>query len=159
MKRQAASALLLLGLTLVPPAGMLAGCETVQLGGVPKDTTGTASGTATIAFTNRRETDAGVLTFNLYPARAVLLASPVPHEILGKVGYSETKTFTVPTGRWKLGYEEDDGTFKYMPDSTAEGGSQDWPTVLLSKDIRYQIVLETDQGGNTLWRHDVPQAE
>lgn len=159
MKTRAASALLFLGLALALPPGMLAGCETVQLGDPPKDTTGTESGTATIAFTNRRETDAGVLTFILYAARTELLASPVPQQILGKVGVLQTVTFSVPAGKWKLGYEDNEGLFHNMPVDAYEGSSQDWPVVVLSKDKSYQIVLETDQGGHTVWRNDLTQAD
>ena len=142
-------------LALTFAALLAAGCKTVEFGSGNPDVTPSDTGTAEILFANRLDKDGGAVAFLLFGATAENVDAAIPVSTLATVAVNQTATAKVPAGRWKIGYEEESKDRHSMP-ADSIGGSPDWPVVVIAKGGSYGLALETDEGGVTIWRNDLP---
>lgn len=134
----------------------LGGCEPIQFGPETAEPGDTAAAEASLFLSNRREVDPGPLTFLFFPPAVQDIETVAPARTYGPVGFEKSLTVKVPAGQWKIGYRMESGDLRPMPNSESEATDAGWPVVTLSKGKAYQILIETDVGGNTVWRYDLP---
>ena len=48
------------------------------------------------------------------------------------------------------------GDLQPMPAAEDEGVESDWPVATFSAGKSYGLLIETDDGNNTVWRTDIP---
>lgn len=146
----------LLGAALAVLGASLGGCEPPDMGPEDPDGGDTAkAGTASLTLTNQRETDPGTLTFFLYAPTTQDIENVAPAVTLGDVGFEKTRTVSATAGRWKVAYSLASGDLRPMPPEGDEAISEDWPVVNLEKGKTYNIRIETDDGGHTVWKTDL----
>lgn len=137
----------------------LAGCQPPEYGPVGTDGGGgdtAATGTASLTLMNQRQTDPGPLTFLLYRTSAQDIENVPPDITLGTVDFEKTRTVTVTPGRWKVAYRMASGDLRPMPPEDDEATSETWPVAGFEKGKSYTLLIETDDGGNTVWRTNLP---
>ena len=150
----------LLGTALTVLGASLGGCEPPEMG--PEETDGgdtAKAGTASLSLTNLRETDPGPITFLLYKPTAQDIENVAPAATVREVGFGSTSMASATAGRWKVAYRLISGDLRPMPPKGDESISEDWPVVNLEKGRSYTIRIETDDGGHTVWRTNLPVEE
>jgi hypothetical protein len=50
------------------------------------------------------------------------------------------------------------GDLRAMPLAGTEGVSADWPVATFASGKTHHLLIETDDGNNTVWRHNIPVA-
>lgn len=148
-------ALLALGLSL-PFAlglGVMGGLQGCDLGSVTADSTDqTVSGTHTakLQITNQKLKNPGSMTFHLYSASASNILQASISKTIGTVAENETKSFSVPSGIWKLGYSLNGELFD-MPDPDTSGAY--WPKFEFADSASYTLRIYTNELDNrTYWQ-------
>jgi hypothetical protein len=134
----------------------LSGCETVQFGPDPVTPADSASAEATLLFVNKRETDPGSLVLLLYPHTSSILEDAVPVKEYPEVAFDQSASLKVAAGRYKLAYRMEGGDLRPMPPKGDEGVNSDWPVATFAAGKSYGLLIETDDGNNTVWRTDIP---
>lgn len=144
------------GFSFLALAGLLTvGCETVTFEGEPDPgPSDTSAGLASFSFKNLRETDQGPIGLRLYSESAHSIDDATPGRSFPKVAFGGEATYQVPAGRWKVGYETDNGVLRHMPAAEGEGITDDWPTVNMVKGKSYRLELRTVEN-NTAWFHNL----
>jgi len=146
----------LLGAALSVLGVSLAGCKPPEYGPVEPDGGDTTkAGTASLTLMNQRQTDPGPLTFLLYKPTTQDIENVAPEVTLGTVDYGKARTVPVAPGRWKVAYSLASGDLRPMPPDDEEATSEDWPVVGFEKGKSYTLLIETDDGGLTVWRTDL----
>lgn len=135
----------------------LAACETVQFGPEPAvPPSDTAKAEATLLFANKRETDPGPLVLLLYSATAQILENAAPVREFPEVAFDMSVSLKLAPGKYKLAYRMESGDLRPMPPSGDEGLDSDWPVATFASGRTYHLLIETDEGNNTVWRTDIP---
>jgi hypothetical protein len=151
----------LLGAVLGVLGAALAGCQPPEYG--PESTNGggdtATTGTATLTLINQRQTDPGPLTFLLYRTSAQDIENVPPAVTLGTVDFEKARVVSVTAGRWKMAYRIASGDLRPMPPDDDEATSETWPVAGFEKGKSYTLLIETDDGGNTVWRTNIPTVD
>lgn len=135
---------------------VLGGCETVQIGGDTTNPGDTTAAEATLLLVNQRQQDPGPLTFLLYLPATQDIESVTPSLKSDTVSFDKSVTLKVKAGRWKIGYEMSNGELRAMPPTLVEASEAQWPVANLVKGKEYRITIDTDEGNQTVWRHNIP---
>jgi hypothetical protein len=142
-------ALVFIGL---PLSGAWQGCE---LGTVTSDSTDQkppVTHSAKLQITNQKLKNPGPMEFKLYPSSANNILQATVSYTVGTVGENETKTFSVPSGTWKVGYSTYGELFD-MPDTDTSGAV--WPKVQFSDSVSYTLRIFTNEIDNrTYWQNN-----
>lgn len=136
----------------------LGGCEPVEFGSdpTPNDTTSTATGEASVVFMNQRQEFPGPINFLVYRPTAQDIDNVAPFKEFEPVAFGASDTVKLAAGRWKVAYRMDNGDLRAMPPSQGELEDAAWPVVVLAKGKVYLVLIETDDGNNTVWRTNLP---
>lgn len=144
------------GVALVLGAA-LAGCKPPQYGTEEEPGVDTAqAGTATLVLMNQRQEDPGDLVFLLYGPAVQDIENVTPTISLPAVGYGKMGSFPVKAGRWKVAYRLESGDLRPMPPKADEATDSEWPVVVMAKGKTYTLLIETNDGGLTVWRSNLP---
>lgn len=140
---------------LVALAALMA-CETVQFGPDPVDPSDTLKTEATLVFINKRETDPGPLVLLLYRTSAQVVENAPPVKEYPAVAFDQSASLKVLPGRYKIAYRMESGDLQTMPAAEDEGVETDWPVATFASGQTYGLLIETDDGNNTIWRTNIP---
>ncbi len=129
------------------------GCDLGTVSGDSTEHPSSSQHTASLQLTNQRLRNPGTMTFHLYPAFSSNILQASISKTIGDVAENETKTFTVPSGTWKIGYTLNDELFD-MPDPDTSGAV--WPKIKFSDDGKYALRVYTSEIDNrTYWQSNV----
>jgi hypothetical protein len=126
----------------------LSGCKAVDLGGPAVDTANAASDSAVIQVTNNISEDPDSITLLLFPSSTVEVTNASLSKRLGTVAYGGTRSVKVPTGTWKLAYQDKAGNRFAMRDE--QSGGLEWLKAIFEKNGSYALILSSD-GNLTIW--------
>lgn len=138
--------------------GALGACDPIELGPDTADPADTAKTEATLLVSNQRETDPGPIKLLLYPSGTDDIQDAAPSKTFDEIAFGESATFKIAPGKYKLGYEMENGDLRAMPLEGSEGLSADWPVATLASGKTHHLLIETDEGNNIFWRHNIPVA-
>jgi hypothetical protein len=124
----------------------LSACKTVDTSGIGPSPDSTSAGTATLRITNNLDVDPDSLRFFLFPGTATDFTTAANARLIGGVGMGATGVFTVPSGTWKLAYENGAHVLTAMRAEQTD----EWVKSILAKDGDYSLILTSDNQ-NTIW--------
>lgn len=136
----------------------LGGCEPVEFGSQPVTPEDTAAGESLLSIANLKRTDSGDLEFLLFKPAIQDIEGAAPSEKFEPIPFGMYRTVKVKPGRWKIGYRDEAGNLEAMPAET-DGLDEEWPVMAFAKGKSYQLLVETDEGNNTIWRTNIPEAK
>lgn len=128
-------------------SGGVSACKTVDLSDA--DSTATpadSAGTATLRITNKIDVDPDSLTFFLFPGNSTDFTTAANARRIGGVGTGATGVFTVPSGTWKVAYENGAHVLTAMRAVQTD----EWVKSILAKNGDYSLIVSSDNQ-NTVW--------
>ncbi len=112
-------------------------------------TDSTKSNYATLVITNSKEQDPGdIFVYYFDQTSADILNAK--SNLIGKISYQKTATFTIPAGTWKFGFGSAVGTIYGLIKDNGTSGAQDWLAYPLDPKTSYTLTLLTN-GNRTEW--------
>jgi len=127
-------------------SGGLSACKTVDLSDVATTPPTDSTGTATLRITNKIDVDADSLTFYLYPGNSTDFTTAANARLIGGVGTGATGVFTVPSGSWKMAYENGAHVLTAMRAVQTD----EWVKSIFEKKGDYSLIVTSDNQ-NTVW--------
>lgn len=134
----------------------LGACDPIEFGPDPVDPSDTAKTEATLLVANKREVDPGPIKLLLYPPGTDDIENVAPGKTYDAIAFDESVSLKVVPGKYKLAYEMANGDLRAMPLEGSEGLSADWPVATFVSGKAHHLLIETDEGNNIFWRHDIP---